>query len=182
VQFNLTCGAVGSVVLKYRLNDAAAARYVLPAASHVQVHKKVFGSGGGGFQFEDVGIGGLDRELQTIVRRAFMSRLVPPHLSGRMGIDHVRGMLLYGPPGCGKTTVARQIGALLDTHPPKVVAGPEIISKYLGESEQKVRALFTDAAADAALGAKGSGRLHLIVFDEIDALVSPTSKSVHMYP
>ena len=45
---------------------------------------------------------------------------------------------MFGVSGCGKTTVARQIGAMLDTHAPKVVSGPEIMSKYLGESEHKV--------------------------------------------
>lgn len=55
---------------------------------------------------------------------------------------------------------------MLSTHPPKVVNGPEIISKYLGESENKVRALFADAEMDT-----DRTQLHLIVFDEIDALV-----------
>jgi ATP-dependent 26S proteasome regulatory subunit len=48
-----------------------------------------------------------------IFRRAFASRIYPAHLVEQMGINHVRGMLLYGPPGCGKTLVARQIGKVL---------------------------------------------------------------------
>jgi vesicle-fusing ATPase len=54
---------------------------------------------------------------------------------------------------------------MLDTHEPKVVAGPEVMAKYLGESEAKIRALFADAEADQAAGDQGSGRIHLIVFD-----------------
>jgi vesicle-fusing ATPase len=54
---------------------------------------------------------------------------------------------------------------MLDTHAPKVVAGPEVMAKYLGESEAKIRALFADAEADQAAGDQGTGRIHLIVFD-----------------
>lgn len=72
----------------------------------------VGGSGGGGgggsnlfksgFDFEQMGIGGLGAEFQTIFRRAFASRLYPASLVKEMGFSHVKGILLYGPPGCGK--------------------------------------------------------------------------------
>ena len=52
-----------------------------------------------GFNFEALGIGGLNAEFQDIFRRAFASRTVPPELLRKMGQRHVRGMLLYGPPG-----------------------------------------------------------------------------------
>lgn len=54
-------------------------------------------------------------------------------------------MLLYGPPGTGKTLIARQIAKALETKEPKIVNGPEIFSKYVGESEKKVRELFAEA-------------------------------------
>jgi vesicle-fusing ATPase len=66
------------------------------------------GGGGGGslfksnFDFEQMGIGGLGTEFQTIFRRAFASRLYPTALVKEMGFSHVKGILLYGPPGCGK--------------------------------------------------------------------------------
>ena len=63
--FNLTCGAAGTAVLSYELSEAAALRFIPPTASRVSVHKAAFGSS---FHFEDFGIGGLDRELQTIIR------------------------------------------------------------------------------------------------------------------
>ena len=66
----------------------------------------------------------------------------------QLGISHVRGVLLYGPPGCGKTTIARKIGSMLNTYPPKIVNGPEVMSKYIGESETKLRELFLDAEND----------------------------------
>jgi vesicle-fusing ATPase len=54
-------------------------------------------------------------------------------------------MLLYGPPGCGKTLIARQIGKVLNAREPKIVNGPEVLDKYVGGSEEKIRELFADA-------------------------------------
>jgi vesicle-fusing ATPase len=83
------------------------------------------------FDFEKLGIGGLDSEFNQIFRRAFSSRIWPAHIIKQMGINHVRGMLLYGPPGCGKTLIARQIGKALNAREPKIVNGPEILNKYV---------------------------------------------------
>ena len=51
----------------------------------------------------------------------------------RLGIRHVKGVLLYGPPGTGKTLIARQIGKMLNGKEPKVVNGPEVLNKFVGE-------------------------------------------------
>ena len=96
------------------------------------------------FDFEKLGIGGLDAEFMKIFRMAFASRIWPTHIIQQMGINHVRGMLLYGPPGCGKTLIARQIGKILNAREPKIVNGPEILNKFVGGSEEKVRELFAE--------------------------------------
>jgi len=97
------------------------------------------------FKFEDMGIGGLDSEFGNIFRRAFASRVFPPGLVEKLGIQHVRGILLFGPPGTGKTLMARQIGKMLNAREPKIVAGPEILNKFVGQSEENIRKLFADA-------------------------------------
>jgi vesicle-fusing ATPase len=97
------------------------------------------------FKFADMGIGGLDTEFTAIFRRAFASRIFPPGLVEKIGIQHVRGMLLYGPPGTGKTLIARQIGKMLNAREPKVINGPEVLNKFVGQSEENIRKLFADA-------------------------------------
>ncbi|KAK6518577.1 transport between ER and Golgi ATPase protein [Arthrobotrys conoides] len=121
------------------------------------------------FKFEDMGIGGLDTEFSAIFRRAFASRIFPPGLVEKLGIQHVKGILLYGPPGTGKTLIARQIGKMLNAREPKVVNGPEILNKYVGQSEENVRKLFADAEKEYKEKGEESG-LHIIIFDELDAI------------
>lgn len=57
-------------------------------------------------------------------------------------ISHLPGILLFGPPGTGKTLIARKIGKMLNAREPKIVNGPEILNKFVGQSEENVRALF----------------------------------------
>jgi vesicle-fusing ATPase len=97
------------------------------------------------FKFEELGIGGLDAEFATIFRKAFASRIFPAGLVEKLGIKHVRGILLYGPPGTGKTLMARKIGKMLHAKEPKIVNGPEILNKFVGQSEENIRKLFADA-------------------------------------
>ena len=121
------------------------------------------------FKFENMGIGGLDKEFSAIFRRAFASRIFPPGLIENLGIQHVKGILLYGPPGTGKTLIARKIGQMLNAREPKVINGPEVLNKYVGQSEENIRKLFADAEKEYKEKGDESG-LHIIIFDELDAV------------
>lgn len=61
------------------------------------------------------------------------------------------GILLFGPPGTGKTLMARQIGTMLNAREPKVVNGPEILNKFVGQSEENIRKLFADAEKEVSI-------------------------------
>ncbi|KKA27223.1 hypothetical protein TD95_003337 [Thielaviopsis punctulata] len=121
------------------------------------------------FKFEDMGIGGLAGEFATIFRRAFASRIFPPAMVQKLGIQHVKGILMYGPPGTGKTLMARQIGKMLNSREPKIINGPEILNKFVGQSEENVRKMFADAEKEYKEKGEESG-LHVIIFDELDAV------------
>ncbi|CAL8068039.1 unnamed protein product [Calicophoron daubneyi] len=121
------------------------------------------------WDFKQMGIGGLDKEFSDIFRRTFASRMFPPAVAEQLGLKHVRGILLYGPPGTGKTLMARQIGKMLNAREPKIVNGPSILDKYVGESEANIRKLFADAEEEEKRMGPHSA-LHIIIFDEIDAI------------
>lgn len=126
--------------------------------------------------FQELGIGGLDKEFNEIFRRAFNSRRYPQSMIEKYGIKHVKGLLLYGPPGTGKTLIARKIADALNCQKPKVVNGPEIFDKFVGGSEEKIRQLFEPAEKD--MKEKGDeSDLHVIIFDEIDAICKARGSS-----
>jgi len=128
------------------------------------------------WSFEKMGIGGLDAEFSQIFRRAFASRIFPMSVLKKLGVKHVKGMLLYGPPGTGKTLIARQIGKMLNGKEPKVVNGPEILSKYVGQSEENIRKLFQEADAEYTERGDDSD-LHIIILDEIDSICKARGSS-----
>ncbi|KUJ93063.1 MAG: Cell division cycle protein 48-like protein [Archaeoglobus fulgidus] len=107
--------------------------------------------------YED--IGGLKRELR-LVREMIELPLKHPELFQRLGIEPPKGVLLYGPPGTGKTLIAKAVANEVDAHfiP---ISGPEIMSKYYGESEQRLREIFEEAKENAP---------SIIFIDEIDSI------------
>jgi len=107
--------------------------------------------------YED--IGGLSRELQ-LVREMIELPLRHPELFERLGIQPPRGVLLYGPPGTGKTLIAKAVANEVDAHF-ITLSGPEIMSKYYGESEKGLREKFLEAEQNAP---------SIIFIDEIDAI------------
>ena len=113
-------------------------------------------------------IGGLGDQLEQIVRRVLVSR-ADPKAARKLGISHVRGIMLSGPPGCGKTLLARQLARALGAREPMIVNGPEILDKFVGEAEKKIRALFAPAEAEWKSAGDASA-LHVIVLDEFDSI------------
>ncbi|KAJ8262520.1 hypothetical protein GJAV_G00167360 [Gymnothorax javanicus] len=104
-------------------------------------------------------IGGLDAQLGAI-RETIELPLKHPELFRRYGIPSPRGVLLFGPPGTGKTMIARAIANEIGAHM-TVINGPEIMSKFYGETEARLRQIFAEAAQ----------RWPAIIFiDELDAL------------
>ncbi|MFB6234733.1 MAG: AAA family ATPase [Halopenitus sp.] len=110
-----------------------------------------------GATYED--IGGLDDELD-VVRETIALPLSEPEVFSRLGVEPPKGVLLYGPPGTGKTLIARAVANEVDATF-ITVDGPEITSKYKGESEERLREIFERAAEEAP---------SIVFFDEIDSI------------
>lgn len=142
-------------------------------------------------------VGGLQPQIDAIVRRVLDGRVIRPadqdtnnnvdidettralasaameaEELALLGLTPVRGLLLYGPPGCGKTALAREISKALQARQPKIVSAPELLDRWVGGSEKLVRALFSDAEAELAAcnNDVSKSALHVIVIDEIDAV------------
>jgi len=107
--------------------------------------------------FDD--IGGLETPKREL-RRAVEWQIRYPERFESLGIDPVAGVLLYGPPGTGKTMLARAVASTTDANFVSV-SGPELMNKYVGESERAVRSVFEQARASAPT---------VVFFDEIDGL------------
>ena len=104
-------------------------------------------------------VGGLD-EAKTVLEENLISAMNEPEKFLKMGIKPPKGALLYGPPGCGKTILARALstesgGNMI------LVRGPEILSKWVGESEKAIREIFRKAKSSSPC---------VIIFDELDSL------------
>ncbi len=98
---------------------------------------------GSAFTGSALGVGGLDDVLSQIQRRVWVPLAAPPALLSQLGIQPVRGLLLYGHPGCGKTLLARKLGGILSPcRPITIVSGPEIMDKFVGSSEKNLREIF----------------------------------------
>jgi len=110
-----------------------------------------------GVTYED--IGGLDDELE-LVREMIELPLSNPGIFTRLGVEPPKGVLLHGPPGTGKTLIAKAVANEVDATF-LTVSGPEIMSKYKGESEERLREVFEKAADDAPA---------IVFFDEIDSI------------
>ncbi len=107
--------------------------------------------------YED--IGGLSEEIKR-VREMIELPMKHPELFERLGIDPPKGVLLHGPPGTGKTLLAKAVASESGVNFVSI-AGPEIMSKFYGESEQRIREIFQQAEKEAP---------SIIFIDEIDSI------------
>lgn len=119
----------------------------------------------GTMSYED--IGGLKPQVQRI-REMIELPLRYPEVFERLGIDAPKGVLLHGPPGCGKTLIARAIANETEANFFSV-SGPEVIHKFYGESEAHLRQIFAEASK------KGPS---VVFLDEIDAIAPQREKVV----
>lgn len=104
-------------------------------------------------------IGGLDEEIRRL-REIVELPLRKPEVFQKLGVEPPNGILLYGPPGCGKTLIARALAGECEANF-YTINGPEIMNKYYGETEAKLRDLFKEAKDNSP---------SIIFIDEIDAL------------
>ncbi|MFB6270565.1 MAG: CDC48 family AAA ATPase [Halobacterium sp.] len=116
-----------------------------------------------GVTYEDVG--GLDDELDR-VREMVELPMRHPELFQTLGIDPPKGVLLHGPPGTGKTLIAKAVANELDAHF-QTISGPEIMSKYYGESEEQLRDVFEEAEENAPA---------IVFIDELDSIAPKREK------
>jgi transitional endoplasmic reticulum ATPase len=118
-----------------------------------------------GLRYED--IGGLKDEIEAI-REMIETPLKHPEVFKKLGVKPPKGVLLRGPPGTGKTLLARAVASETDAHFISL-NGPEIVSKYYGQSEENLREVFKEAQEHAP---------SIIFIDEIDA-IAPSREEVH---
>ncbi len=117
--------------------------------------------------YED--IGGLDDELEQI-REMIELPLSDPGLFRQLGIDPPKGVLLYGPPGTGKTLIAKAVANEVNAHF-ETISGPEIVSKYKGDTEERLRETFEEASRRAPT---------IIFIDEIDSIAGSRDEEADM--
>jgi len=140
------------------LNTTPSGPVLVHATTTIAVKdEKAGGPRGLRVSYEDVG--GLSREIRRI-REMVELPLKFPQVFQRLGIEAPKGVLFYGPPGCGKTLIARAVANETDAYFIQL-SGPEIMAKYYGESEGKLRAIFEEGSAHAPA---------IIFLDELDAI------------
>jgi transitional endoplasmic reticulum ATPase len=120
-----------------------------------------------GTRYED--IGGLDDELE-LIREMIEMPLSEPEIFTRLGIEPPKGVLLYGPPGTGKTLIARAVANEVDAYF-DTISGPEVVSKYKGESAERLRKAFEKASENSPA---------ILFLDELDSIAGTRDEDADM--
>jgi transitional endoplasmic reticulum ATPase len=168
--FGFMAGGGQSIPLKIASTDPSGT-VVINQDTTVEISKKpaeqirggeaagAAGGDGPSVTYED--IGGLENELEQ-VREMIELPMRHPELFKRLGIEPPKGVLLHGPPGTGKTLIAKAVANEIDAdfH---TISGPEIMSKYYGESEEQLREVFEEAEENAPA---------IIFMDELDSIAA----------
>ncbi|NMC05850.1 MAG: CDC48 family AAA ATPase [Candidatus Lokiarchaeota archaeon] len=149
-------GVLNVAVVNYRPNADAV---IIDASTKVEILEKPASELkiGPRISYEDVG--GLRDEIQKI-REMVELPIRHPEIFSHLGIDAPKGVLLYGPPGTGKTLLAKAVASETDAHYISL-SGPEIMSKFYGQSEERLRDIFREAEEKAP---------SIIFIDEIDSI------------
>jgi transitional endoplasmic reticulum ATPase len=148
----------GTRTCDFMVEDAVPEGVVLVSpATAIKVKTKGGGVEKAKVSYED--IGGLSTQIQRI-REMIELPLKYPEVFQRLGIEPPKGVFLYGPPGTGKTLIARAVANETDAYFTSI-SGPEIMSKFYGESEARLRSVFENAQSHAPA---------IIFIDEIDAI------------
>ncbi len=150
---------LNSVKFKVNVTKPAGEVLVIGPQTMIEISSHSEEEADGGVCYED--IGGLKSQLVKI-RELVELPLKHPEIFVRLGVDAPKGILLYGPPGTGKTLLARAIAHETEASFYSISA-PEVVNKYYGESEKKLRELFEKAEKDSPA---------IVFIDEIDAIAA----------
>ncbi|MBP2029865.1 transitional endoplasmic reticulum ATPase [Methanohalophilus levihalophilus] len=132
---------------------------IVGRSTKIEVKEKPEDAGSSSEQISYEDIGGLKREI-SLMREMIELPLRHPELFQKLGIEPPAGVLLFGPPGTGKTMIAKAVASETEASFFSI-SGPEIVSKYYGESEQKLREIFEQAQKEAP---------SIIFIDEVDSI------------
>lgn len=122
--------------------------------------------------FDDLEIAGLNEDNKMKLKKFYYIRKLDDDTKKKLNLEESKGMVLHGKPGVGKTKIAREIIKLFNAKSVTMIAGPELVNKYFGESEKAIRKLFEKAEND-----DNPNNLHIIVIDEMDSCVGKRKDS-----
>lgn len=119
-----------------------------------------------------LGVGGLDSIIDKLNEQLYLPLIKAATASARLDVDPPKGILLHGPPGCGKSLLASRLATILSPHrPPEMVKGPEILNPFFGNTEHQVRELFEPPYGK-------NHKLKVVILDEADVILERRGMSL----